>query len=76
VFLYPNPSNGLFHFSGWSAATEGTATVTDVQGRTVIRTNLSSPYLDLSAFPDGLYHIRLQHDGADHVFRAVKVAGN
>ncbi len=73
--LYPNPSNGLFHIRGLNAAAMGRVTVIDMQGRTVLNDDLS-PIIDLSAFPDGLYHIRLQHDGAEQMFRAVKVASN
>lgn len=71
--IYPNPGNGDFHFSGWQDGMKYNATVTDIKGRTVLSTTLSTPVLHLGAVPAGLYHIRLDNGTDTQAFRVVKV---
>jgi hypothetical protein len=72
VTVFPSPSFGLFTIQSNFALKE--ATVTDLMGRTVIRTTLNNSFqaeLDASTWPTGPYVLELL--GTDRSVRKVVV---
>lgn len=68
--LFPNPSSGVFHFSGKEKIMA--AEVFDQLGRMVQKSeNLMANTLDLSGEPEGIYYIRLHN--AHHQIYVMKV---
>jgi len=66
--IYPNPSEGIFHFD---VESDVTVSVMDAMGREVLRKASSAPHhIDLSANPAGIYTVRVIH-GADVAVRRV-----
>ena len=60
--IYPNPSNGILEVRLPASAAKQTISVFDINGKEVLKTNMSSSYkqLDLSNLPNGLYYIRFK----------------
>ena len=58
--IYPNPSNGVLEVRLPSSAVHQTISVFDINGKEVLKTNMSSSYkqLNLSNLSNGLYYIR------------------
>jgi len=68
--IYPNPTTGRIHFE--SDAIEF-AEVYNIHGRKLMSVTLSDRYLDLRAYPNGLYFLHLKDGtGALSVARIVK----
>lgn len=57
LFVFPNPATNQVSVRGFAG---GSVSIIDMQGKTVIRTTLpSSGSLDVSAFPAGVYLLRV-----------------
>jgi Secretion system C-terminal sorting domain len=63
-FVYPNPSNGIFHIG--QEKQRGTFRVTDQIGNTIQTPTLNNQ-IDLSKQPNGIYFIHFFEDGFDKV---------
>jgi beta-glucanase (GH16 family) len=62
--FFPNPTNGKFHLS-LPPGVFATGTIFNVTGNSVARFTADEPVteIDLSAFPKGIYCVRLQSEG-------------
>jgi len=71
--VFPNPTVDKFKIAGLSDSVK-TITVTDFTGFTVItaETDEIEPQLDLSAYPDGIYFVRVLQNGLEQSFKVVK----
>lgn len=60
VFIYPNPSNGIFNVEYNFESSERLIQVYDIQGRVILQTNPveSKSILDLSSHSKGLYFVK------------------
>ncbi|TNE79768.1 MAG: T9SS type A sorting domain-containing protein [Bacteroidetes bacterium] len=75
IYIYPNPSKGVFNVKFAQEATEfRTVRVTNLQGQEVYRANLSSgSTIDLSNQSNGVYFINIEsEDQRPFVMRVVK----
>lgn len=72
VTVFPNPSNGLFYLQVSNTAVQE-MTVVDLLGKIVwSQTDANVTQFDISDFPDGIYLLKYQVDGATHVQKLVK----
>lgn len=60
IAVYPNPSNGLFHIGTTRGGEKMKLEVSDLAGRTILKTEGRT--IDLSAFPKGIYLLNI-HNG-------------
>ncbi|HRZ42082.1 MAG TPA: aryl-sulfate sulfotransferase [Bacteroidales bacterium] len=68
TFVYPNPSSGILHISGWK---EGSVVlITDIHGRTT-QSRIMNQVINLTGFPEGLYLMRNADDPDAWVLRVV-----
>ncbi len=72
-FVHPNPTTGSFRITGIPAGAKEIM-VTDFSGRvlTTLETDNEEPALDLSAYPDGIYVVKLLQNGLERTFNVVK----
>ena len=72
-YIHPNPTAGRFGITGIPTGAKKLV-VTDFSGRVLINLERDSdvPELDLSAYPDGVYAVKVVQDGAEHTFKVVK----
>lgn len=80
VSIYPNPGNGLFNLSISELNGEAvSATVYDVSGRAVMQLNYGTvtgsvkSQVDLSAYENGMYFMKVNIGGGNEVIRLNKV---
>lgn len=62
--LYPNPSNGVFNLKFSESNSNGTITVRDLPGKTILTNSFSNSgnvQLDLSSQPAGIYFVTVQN---------------
>src|SRR5262249_25067835 len=59
--VYPNPGHGVFNLL-FSSASDKIMEICDLAGRMILRETIAGSYstLDLSAFDNGLYYLRLK----------------
>jgi len=70
--IYPNPASGRLYID-FPQAIIDLVEIVDISGRTVIRlTNFSDEAIDVSEIAQGLYLMRLTHDGETVVLRFTK----
>ncbi|MEO9892950.1 LamG-like jellyroll fold domain-containing protein, partial [Aurantibacter sp.] len=73
AYAYPNPTVGRFKISGLSPGIKS-ITVFDFASDVLIslESDETEPELDLSAYPDGIYIIRVLQNGLEHAFKVIK----
>lgn len=65
LLLYPNPTNGMIHFSGVSGKNVGHVTVMNITGKKIISSSIDvSTGLDMSGFVAGLYFVVVEFEGS------------
>ncbi len=72
-YVYPNPTTDRFIITGISAGAKEIM-VTDFSGRvlTSLETDREVPELDLSAYPDGIYIVKVLQKGTERTFNVIK----
>ncbi len=70
VSVFPNPSNGVFTIIGLEDVKDETYTLMNNVGKTLSMTVQNNNQLDMSAFPSGVYYLRVQSSG--QVMKLVK----
>ncbi|MGB7394151.1 MAG: LamG-like jellyroll fold domain-containing protein [Pricia sp.] len=72
-YVHPNPTTGSFRMTGIPAGAKELM-VTDFSGRvlTTLTTDSEEPVLDLSAYPDGVYVVKVFQNGSQETFKVVK----
>ena len=69
ITIIPNPSKGIFQIENVPDIENHSITVSEITGKTLIHNNLiNNNIIDLSAFANGLYFVRID----DKVFKVVK----
>lgn len=73
VSVYPNPTQGVFSVSSVSGLS-GRLIVTDVSGRVVTVTEVTGDHteIDLRAFADGVYYVKVESAGGARTVKVVK----
>jgi len=72
-YVYPNPTAGRFGITGLSTGGKQIM-VSDFSGRVLmtVKTDQETPELNLSAYPDGIYIVKVLQNGSENTFEVVK----
>ncbi|MGB6153352.1 MAG: malectin domain-containing carbohydrate-binding protein [Pricia sp.] len=72
-YVHPNPTTARFKITGTSPGTKEIM-VSDFSSRTLIsmQTDQDEPELDLSAYPNGIYAVKVLQSGTVHTFKVIK----
>ncbi len=70
VSVFPNPSNGIFTITGIEDTEDETFTLINTVGQTLSITVQNDGQLDMSAYPSGVYYLRVASSG--QVMKLVK----
>ena len=73
LYVHPNPTTGRFGMIGISVGPKEIV-VADFSGRVLftLETDEEEPELDISAYPDGIYIVKVLQNGSERTFKVVK----